>query len=177
MKRNGARESVAACFCLGVATPSFAAPPARPVPTCLGDVRGFMRRMREGGHQLGGSDYGYGDPFGGFGHGAGDMMGDDPAEGEAQNGHRQPCEDVLSATRDSCQRYVANMTKAGAARADDPSWRQKQIDKAQPVTGEAAMSAAPEVTDGQFTIAGQFDGRSAKADAYRQATLGSAASE
>ncbi|MEO6299658.1 MAG: PRC-barrel domain-containing protein, partial [Paracoccaceae bacterium] len=102
---------------------------------------------------LGGYGYGYGYPLDGSGYG----YGVDGSQGDAGTGYLnarpgyeirsllaaadilarhdqlQPCEDVLTATRDQYKQYVADMGKAGMKMTDVPGWQLQQIAAAQPV--------------------------------------------
>ncbi len=93
MKHSPLMSSVAACFCLTIATPLLAAQPSaadtanapsggksvaspKPAEKCLSDIRAFSSQMQKDGYWLGGSGYGYGYPIGGLGYGyAYPMMG------------------------------------------------------------------------------------------------------
>nr|WP_306264837.1 PRC-barrel domain-containing protein [Pararhizobium sp. IMCC3301] len=102
---------------------------------------------------LGGYGYGYGYPLSGYGYEYG--VGDSPAETGggyfnarpgyeirmlltaadilARHDQLQPCEDLLAATRDHYEQYVAEMETAGMEMADVPGWQERQIAAAQPV--------------------------------------------
>jgi len=53
----------------------------------------------------------------------------------AQQGQQQPCEDMLTTSREIYKVYVADMHSGKMPMADMQSWRQRQIAAAQPVIG------------------------------------------
>jgi sporulation protein YlmC with PRC-barrel domain len=105
-------SSVAACICLGLATPLFAAEPtatgaanppaptektaaAQPAQQCLTDLRAFDSQMQKDGYWLSGSGYGYGYPMmGGYGLGYGMQEGGIPAKGTTGYRDARPGYDV-----------------------------------------------------------------------------------
>ena len=102
-----------------------------------------------------GSGYGYGYPLGGYGYGmmggaGGSLTENSSAYLNARSGYEirsllaaanvlarheqlKPCEDVLAATREHYEQYIADMEAAGMEMADVQGWQQKQIAAAQPV--------------------------------------------
>jgi sporulation protein YlmC with PRC-barrel domain len=104
---------------------------------------------------LGGYGYGYGYPSGEYGYGYTYGVGRSPAETSAgylnarpgyeirmllaaadilaRHEQLKPCEDVLAATRDHYEQYVADMETAGMEMADVPGWQERQIAAAQPI--------------------------------------------
>lgn len=95
MKRSTLIGSVAACVCLGLATPLLAAEPsvtgsmtqpspnatkaadAKPAEKCLSDLQAFNAQMEKDGYWLGGSTYGFGYALGEPGYGY--RVGNSPA--------------------------------------------------------------------------------------------------
>jgi len=55
----------------------------------------------------------------------------------ARHGQEQPCEDVLSTTKNIYTLYVADLHGSGAPRVGEPRWRQEEIAGAQPVTNNS----------------------------------------
>jgi sporulation protein YlmC with PRC-barrel domain len=112
MTRSILASSVAACICLGLATPLFAAEPtvtgtanppaptektaaAQPAQQCLSDLRAFDSQMQKDGYWLSGSGYGYGYPMmGGYGLGYGMQEGGIPAKGTTGYRDARPGYDV-----------------------------------------------------------------------------------
>ena len=110
MTRSILTSSVAACICLGLATPALAAGPAatanppaanetasatKPAEKCLADLRAFDSQMQKDGYWLSGSGYGYGYPMmGGYGLGYGMQEGGIPAKGTTGYRDARPGYDV-----------------------------------------------------------------------------------
>jgi sporulation protein YlmC with PRC-barrel domain len=129
--------------------------------------------MEKDGYWLGGSGFGYGYPIVGFGYGNDQYGYDQPMSRSTsavsdyrnvrpgyeirmlvasatilgQHGQQQPCEDVLTATRDVYKLYVADLHNAGVAMANVPNWQQQQIAAAQPVIGKDANFRSDELLD------------------------------
>jgi sporulation protein YlmC with PRC-barrel domain len=53
----------------------------------------------------------------------------------ARHGQQQPCEDVLSETRELYKSYLLDLQRAGVTPVDLPGWRHRQIAAAIPVKG------------------------------------------
>jgi sporulation protein YlmC with PRC-barrel domain len=171
MKRSTVAGPVVACVCLCFAGPLAAAElPAtgvvakpspsettasttKPAETCLNDLSAFDRQMEKDGYWPGRAGNGY--PI---------MDGSPPAAATgyrgarlsyelrtlvasasilAQRGHQQPCEDVLSTTRDVYKIYLAYMQSEGVQTV--ASRQQQQIAAAQPVTVNAAAFRSAEL--------------------------------
>jgi sporulation protein YlmC with PRC-barrel domain len=148
MERSTLAGAVAAFFCLGFATTLLAAEKrataVKPAQKCLNDLRAFDNKMEKDGYWLGGSGYGYGYGYGyGLGYGVGIQNVRQGYELRtlvasanilARQGKQQSCEDVLAATRNMYNVYVADMRSGKVPPADLQGWRQLQIADAKPVT-------------------------------------------
>jgi sporulation protein YlmC with PRC-barrel domain len=125
-----------------------------PAEKCLSDLLAFDGQMEKDGYWLGGSRYGYGYPMGGYGY-TDPVAGYPAAAGNynarpgyevrmlvaaanilARHGQQQPCEDLLTTTRDIYKLYVADMHSGRVPMVDEPGWRQQQIVAALPVTSK-----------------------------------------
>jgi sporulation protein YlmC with PRC-barrel domain len=117
--------------------------------------------MEKDGCWLGGSGYGHGYPLDGFGFGHHYPIGGYPtvtaggygharpgydvrillvaANILARQGQQQPCEDVLSTTRDIYKLYMADMQSGGRPMADIAGWRQREIAAALPVANDTSF--------------------------------------
>jgi sporulation protein YlmC with PRC-barrel domain len=123
--------------------------------------------MEKDGYWLGESGYGYGYPMGGTGYGY--PIGSDAATTGAafqnvrpgyevrillasatilaRHGQQQPCENVLSTTRNIYKNYVADLHSGNMPIADVPGWQQQQIAAAQPVTSDNTSFRSDELLD------------------------------
>jgi sporulation protein YlmC with PRC-barrel domain len=63
----------------------------------------------------------------------------------ARHGLQQPCEDVLATTGEIYKVYVTEVHNGGEPMVDVPSWRQRQIAEAQPVTGKETSFRSDQV--------------------------------
>jgi sporulation protein YlmC with PRC-barrel domain len=135
---------------------------AKSADVCREDLKAFSHRMENEGYWVAGDGYSLGYPMvaGGFGM-YGGMTSESSIRARAafvgpgfyngrpgyelralvasanvlaRHGQQQPCEDVLAATRGLYASYLSYMQKEGAPPVDMPSWRQRQIASAVPVT-------------------------------------------
>ena len=163
MKRSTVAGPAVACVCLCFAGPLAAAElPAtdgvtepspsettvsttKPAETCLNDLSAFDRQMEKDGYWPGRAGNGY--PLDAFPPASATTYRGARLSYElrtlvasanilAQRGHQQPCEDVLTATRDVYKIYLASMQSGGVQTM--ASREQQQIAAAQPVTANAA---------------------------------------
>ena len=130
---------------------------AKPAEKCLADLRAFDAQMEKDGYWLSGSGYGYGYPrMGGYGfdNGYPGRVGATATQSGyrvvrpgydvrslitaanvlARSGQQHACEDLLAATKNTYNTYVANL-KSGQMPTDyEPGWRRRQVAAATPVT-------------------------------------------
>jgi sporulation protein YlmC with PRC-barrel domain len=145
------------------------APVAKPVASCLADVRAFNGQLGRDGYWLGGSDYGYGYPMGGYGYGYGNptdgstVATDDgylnarpgyevrtliiSADILGQHGANQPCEDVLGTARQIYATYTNDLRGRGVSGIDGADWQRQQVATAQPVTGQTKVFRSEQLLD------------------------------
>ena len=180
MKRSTILRTAAILSGFGIITPVFAAETptsasksdagtAKPVASCMSDVRAFTAQMSKQGYWLGASDYGYGYPIGGYGYGYGPTAGGSAGGANsgyatarsgyairtliasanilAQTGYKEECEGVLSSARALYTSYASNLHDRGLPFADESSWRQRQIAAAQPVTGKGVSFRSDQLLD------------------------------
>lgn len=138
------------------------APAAKPARQCLTDLTAFHGQMQKDGYWRGGSVYGYGYGYYGYGYdyGAGpsSAMTGSTAPGAAEYGRARPgydirtllaaaqilgqsgkqaaCEVLLGETRDTYNRYAAELRNGNVPRYDAASYRKAQLATAQPVAGQ-----------------------------------------
>lgn len=133
-----------------------AASPGKPARQCLNDLSTFQVRLQKEGYWRGSSSYGYGYPMYGYAYEeAGPPPNNTGAAGGAsfwrarpgyeirtllasaqilaQRGQQQPCEALLSATRDIYNRYAGEMRSSNGPRNNAEAWRRDQLASARPV--------------------------------------------
>jgi sporulation protein YlmC with PRC-barrel domain len=156
--------SLTAAIPLRAATPEPAkapvakSPATKPAQKCLTDLSAFHRQMQKDGYWVGGSVYGYGYGYYGYGTGMASPMtgGNAPVGAEyrrarpgydvrtmlaaaqilAQRGKQAACEALLVETRETYDRYAAELRSGNLPRYDSESFRQAQLATAQPVAGQ-----------------------------------------
>lgn len=129
----------------------------KPSRQCLTDLSAFQVQMQKDGYWRGGSGYGYGYPMHGYAYDqaipltaiTGAAVGASywrarpgyeirtllaSAQILAQRGEQQPCEALLSATRDIYGRYASEMRSGNWPKANAEGWRHDQLAAALPVT-------------------------------------------
>lgn len=149
---------------------------AKPAQGCMSAVRAFTSEMSKQGYWLGGSDYGYGYPMGGYGYGYGMLFGGRPIDATfgygtarpgyairtlvasanilAQNGNKTGCESVLASAKTLYSSYAADLHQRGVPLADQPSWRQRQVSAAQPVTSKDVSFRSDQLVDADVVSPG-----------------------
>ena len=151
MKRSILFSTIAVFSGLGIITPLLAAEnpatarpaspsgtqaaAAKPAEACMSAVRAFTGEMSKQGYWVGGSDFGYGYPMGGYGYDSGMMTAGRPigstngyttarpgyeirtlvasANILAQTGKKQACESVLASARTLYTRYASDLRDGG----------------------------------------------------------------
>jgi hypothetical protein len=193
MNRSSLLNALAFGSALGVSLPLLAAEPpvasqsassgrmAAAAPSaakCLADIRAMIAKMSKDGTWLGGSDFGYGYPMGGYGYGVDDGMamggaGNPAMKGYAtvrpgfevrtliqsadilgQTGQEQTCENVLAAANTVYSQNASAMRDRGVRATDLPGWTQRQIAAAQPVTGKDASFRSDQLLDAKVVSPG-----------------------
>lgn len=146
---------------LAAKAPVAKAPATKPALQCLKDLSAFHDQMRKDGYWRGASGYGFGDPMYGYYYGGGmaaSPMSGANAPGTAEYGRARPgydvrtllaaaqilaqrgkqasCEELLVETRETYNRYAAELRSGKVPKYDSESFRQAQLATAQPVTGQ-----------------------------------------
>jgi len=130
---------------------------AKSADACRSDLKNFTQQMTKGGYWVADDADSLGYPVGAPGEG---MDGRTTSESGVQargpgyfsgrpgyelrvlmasanilsrHGQQQPCEDVLTATRELYKIYLLDLQRAGVTPVDLPGWRQRQIAAAIPV--------------------------------------------
>ncbi len=137
--------------------------PAKSADACRSDLKKFSHQMEKDGYWVAGEGYSLGYPVDAAGYGMYGGMTSGPAiqargaymgPGDynerpgyevrvlmasanilARHGRQQPCEDVLTETREVYKSYLSNLQREGATQVDLPQWRERQIAAAVPVMG------------------------------------------
>ena len=132
---------------------------AKSADACRSDLKNFSQQMEKGGYWVADDGDSLGYPVGAAGEG---MDGRTTSESGVQargpgyfsgrpgyevrvlmasanilarHGQQQPCEDVLTETRELYNTYLLDLRRAGVTPVDLPGWRQRQIAAAFPVKG------------------------------------------
>lgn len=141
-----------------VVTATANASAAKPAQQCLTDLSAFQTRMQKEGYWHGASTFGYGYPMYGYdydgiapaatagGAGVGATYSSARPGYEvrtllasarilAQRGQQQPCEALLTATRDIYGRYAGDLRNGHVTRENAEGWRRERLAAAQPMAG------------------------------------------
>jgi len=132
---------------------------AKPADACRSDLKNFSQQMAKGGYWVADDGDSLGYPVGAAGEG---MDGRATSESGVQargpgyfsgrpgyevrvlmasanilarHGQQEPCEGVLTETRELYKSYLLDLQRAGVTPVDLPGWRQRQIAAAVPVKG------------------------------------------
>jgi sporulation protein YlmC with PRC-barrel domain len=132
---------------------------AKSAEACRSDLKNFSQQMAKGGYWVADEGDSLGYPVGAAGEG---IVGRAATESGiqargpgyfsgrpgyevrvlmaaasivARHGQQQPCEDVLSETRELYKSYLLDLQRAGVTPVDLPGWRHRQIAAAIPVKG------------------------------------------
>jgi sporulation protein YlmC with PRC-barrel domain len=159
------RAGTVACCLAVIVSPALAADPppavaaAQPAQTCLSDVHALSARMNRDGYWMGGSDYGYGMPMGGYGDmsGPADYYSTRPgyeiktlvsaANILAHRGEQQACAAVLAVAGTMYAAMAAGLHGPAVAGGAGLDWQRRQIAGATPVTNQIAALRMSSLVD------------------------------